>query len=151
VDGSEVPFWQRKTLAEMTKAEWESLCDGCGRCCLLKVEDEDTGDVYLTRLACHLLNLGTCRCGNYVKRREIVDDCVSLEPDMVAKLSWLPASCAYRRLEAGRGLAWWHPLVSGDPDSVHRAGISVRSFARSEKGVSAASIARYVIDDFDEE
>ena len=151
VDDNERPFWQRKTLAEMTKAEWESLCDGCGRCCLIKVEDEDTADVYLTRLSCHMLDLSSCRCSNYAGRQQIVTDCVAIDAATVAKLTWLPATCAYRRVGEGRGLAWWHPLVSGDPATVHQAGVSVRSFARSEQGIAPEAIARYIIEDFDED
>jgi uncharacterized cysteine cluster protein YcgN (CxxCxxCC family) len=122
----EVPFWRRKSLAEMTSAEWESLCDGCGRCCLNKLEDEDTGRVYYTDVGCRLLDGTTCRCKDYEHRSDEVEDCVQLSPDNVATLKWLPPSCAYRLLAHGRDLYWWHPLVSGDPDSVHVAGVSVR-------------------------
>ena len=122
----EVPFWRRKSLAELTSAEWESLCDGCGRCCLNKLEDEDTGRVYYTDVGCRLLDGTTCRCKDYEHRSDEVEDCVQLSPDNVATLKWLPPSCAYRLLAHGRDLYWWHPLVSGDPDSVHAAGVSVR-------------------------
>lgn len=123
---SEVPFWRRKTLAEMTPAEWESVCDGCGRCCLNKLEDEDTGDIYYTDVRCRLLDAKTCRCTNYRKRREIVKDCIALTADNVGDIRWLPPTCGYRLLARGRDLYWWHPLVSGDPETVHAAGISVR-------------------------
>jgi uncharacterized cysteine cluster protein YcgN (CxxCxxCC family) len=122
----EVPFWRRKSLANMTGAEWESLCDGCGRCCLNKLEDQDTGRIYYTDVGCRLLDGTTCRCKDYDNRSEVVDDCVRLSPDNVAELKWLPPSCAYRLVANGRELYWWHPLVSGDPDSVHAAGMSVR-------------------------
>ena len=116
----------------MTAAEWESLCDGCGRCCLNKLEDIDTGEIAWTDIACRLLDGETCRCKNYKNRRRLVPDCVKLTPESVADLSWLPPTCAYRLVEEGRGLYWWHPLLSGDPESVHDAGISVRGRTVSE-------------------
>jgi uncharacterized protein len=122
----EVPFWRRKTLAEMTAKEWESLCDGCGRCCLNKLEEEDTGRVYYTDVGCRLLDGTTCRCRDYKNRSKKVEDCVRLTPDNVSTIKWLPPSCAYRLLAHGRDLYWWHPLISGDAESVHTAGISVR-------------------------
>ena len=120
------PFWQRKTLHEMTDAEWESLCDGCGRCCLNKLEDEDTGRIYYTNVGCRLLDEEACRCRDYDNRSAQVSDCVRLTADNVDKLNWLPPTCAYRLVADGRDLYWWHPLVSGDADTVHAAGISVR-------------------------
>lgn len=141
----QAPFWETKRLHEMTQAEWESLCDGCGQCCLIKVEEEVTGDIYLTRLACHLLDTRTCRCRDYANRRARVPDCVTIDAASVCDIEWLPRSCAYRRLAEGRGLEWWHPLVVGDPETVHRAGVSVRGWSRSEKGVRPAAIARYII------
>jgi uncharacterized cysteine cluster protein YcgN (CxxCxxCC family) len=129
----DLPFWKRKRLAEMTPEEWESLCDGCGRCCLLKLEDEDTQEILYTRLACKLLDIGTCRCGSYETRHQKVPDCVRLTPESAGTLEWLPPSCAYRLVANGEDLAWWHPLVSGNAETVHEAGISVRDFAVSEK------------------
>lgn len=126
------PFWETKALHEMTPAEWESLCDGCGLCCLIRYEDEDTGEITPTRVACRLLDLGTCRCSNYTRRRAHVPDCIQLTPANVKRLPWMPLSCAYRRLAEGRGLADWHPLLSGDPESVHRAGVSIRGEVISE-------------------
>lgn len=120
------PFWRAKPLEEMTSEEWESLCDGCARCCLVKLEDEDTGEIHYTDVACTLLDAGACRCRDYPKRQAKVADCVRLTPKTVRSLSWLPATCAYRLLAEGRDLYWWHPLVSGDPETVHAAGISVR-------------------------
>ena len=127
------PFWKTKRLDEMTREEWESLCDGCGRCCLHKLRHDDTGALSFTNVACRLLDLTTCRCGDYVHRRRRVPDCVNLTPQVVAGIDWLPPSCAYRRLNEGRDLAWWHPLVSGDPETVHRAGISVQGRAVGER------------------
>lgn len=142
------PFWKTKTLEEMSKQEWESLCDGCGRCCLVKLEDEDE-EIHLTRLSCRLLNVKSCRCTKYPQRFEHMSDCVDLTLDKIGKIKWLPQSCAYRRLQEGRDLAWWHPLVSGDPQTVHEAGISVRSFAMSEARVKEENYLRYIIDDFE--
>jgi uncharacterized cysteine cluster protein YcgN (CxxCxxCC family) len=120
-----LPFW-KKPLTALTRAEWEQLCDGCGRCCLVKLEDEDTGAIHYTDVACRLLEAGTCRCRNYGRRRERVPDCVKLTPQNLKAIPWLPPTCAYRLRAEGRDLAWWHPLISGDPESVHRAGVSVR-------------------------
>jgi uncharacterized cysteine cluster protein YcgN (CxxCxxCC family) len=131
----ELPFWKQKTLHEMTLAEWESLCDGCGRCCLIKLEDEDTAEIVHTRVACRLLNIRTCRCRDYGNRHVKVEDCVSLTPDKARDLEWLPETCAYRLVARGEDLEWWHPLVSGSADTVHEAGISVREFAISERRV----------------
>ncbi len=116
------PFWKQKTLEEMTREEWESLCDGCGRCCLIKLEDEDTSEIVYTRAACKLLNLHTCRCKDYANRFAKVPDCVNLTPEAARTLEWLPETCAYRLVANGEDLAWWHPLVSGDPETVHDAG-----------------------------
>jgi len=127
------PFWKTKSLEAMTRSEWESLCDGCGRCCLHKLRHEDDGALSFTNVACHLLNTDTCRCNNYAQRQRYVPDCVQLTPATVREVDWLPPSCAYRRLAEGKDLAWWHPLVSGDPATVHRAGISVRGRAVSER------------------
>lgn len=146
--GEPKSFWETKALEDMTASEWESLCDGCGRCCLNKLEDEDTGEIVLTRLSCALLDIGQCRCSDYLNRFEKMPDCINLTPEKVRTLKWLPATCGYRRVKEGRGLAWWHPLVSGDPETVHQAGISVRGLARSEKGVREDNFARYIISDF---
>lgn len=120
------PFWKMKSLWEMTDAEWESLCDGCGKCCLAKLEDEDTGDICWTSVGCRLFDAGRCRCTDYDNRLSRVADCVRLTPDNVGSISWLPSTCAYRRLAEGSDLPDWHPLVSRDENSVHTAGISVK-------------------------
>jgi hypothetical protein len=142
----EAPFWKRKRLDEMTPAEWESLCDGCGKCCLMKLEYENTGEIDWTNVACRLLDHGSCRCKAYKLRQVLVDDCVSLTPDNVDRITWLPATCAYRLLREGRDLYWWHPLVSGDPDSVHAAGVSVRGriIAEEDAGELEDHIVRWV-------
>lgn len=122
---SATPFWREKPLEAMTDAEWESLCDGCGRCCLNKVIDADTDEVHYTNIRCRLLDANTCRCTNYPQRRQHVPTCEKITPEAARNYAWLPPSCAYRRLAEGRGLAWWHPLVSGDPQTVIDAGVSV--------------------------
>lgn len=128
-----LPFWKRKSLLEMTVQEWESLCDGCGQCCLHKLEDEDTGQIAITNVACRLMDLNSCRCTRYAERNRLVPDCVVLTKQNVGRLHWMPGTCAYRLLSEGQDLAWWHPLVSGDPETVHQAKISVRSRAISER------------------
>lgn len=119
-------FWKKKSLSELTPQEWESLCDGCGKCCLAKLEDEDTGEIHWTSVACRLFDAGTCRCSNYANRLATVPDCVQLTPDNVTRLAWLPSTCAYKLVAEGKELYPWHPLVSGRAETVHEAGISVR-------------------------
>ncbi len=129
------PFWKRKSLDEMSPAEWESLCDGCAKCCLGKVDDPAGTGLVTTAVACRLLDIEACRCTSYGDRHRFVPDCVRLTPAKVRKLAWLPATCAYRLLAEGGDLPGWHPLISGEPESVHAAGQSVRGRAISERGV----------------
>ncbi|MDO4687559.1 MAG: YcgN family cysteine cluster protein [Plesiomonas sp.] len=123
---TEQALWQTKTLDEMTDAEWEALCDGCGQCCLHKLIDADTDELYYTNVACDQLDLHTCQCRNYATRFELEPDCIKLTRENMNTFEWLPATCAYRLLDEGKGLPAWHPLVSGTPESMHDAGISVR-------------------------
>jgi uncharacterized protein len=140
------PFWQRKTLEELSPGEWESLCDGCGRCCLVKLEDDDSGEISFTDIGCKLFNARSCRCADYAHRRRKVRDCIKLTPAIVRALGWLPPTCAYRLIAEGRDLAWWHPLVSGSETSVHEAGVSVRGrVAASEKQLQPADYPRHIV------
>ena len=139
------PFWERP-LADLTDEQWEALCDGCGRCCLVKLEDEDTGDIHFTSVACRLLDAGTCRCGDYANRQRAVPDCVRLTRENVSELAWLPRTCAYRLRAQGRPLPDWHPLLTEDPESVVRAGISVRNrIAAEETEVELDDLPDYIV------
>lgn len=139
-------FWEHKTLDELTSEEWESLCDGCGRCCLKKLEDPESGAVAYTDVACRLLDRNRCRCRRYSERRTFVPDCLTLDANERSTFDWLPTTCAYRKLAAGEALEWWHPLVSGDPDTVHRAGISVRGRTFAERDVAPDELDTRIID-----
>ena len=139
------PFWKEKSLREMTREEWESLCDGCARCCLHKLEDVDTSEVFYTAVACRYLDEPNCRCTEYERRNELVPDCLWLTPASAETFKWLPATCAYRVIAEGRDLAWWHPLVSGDPETVHRAGISVRGKVIDERHVHPEDYEEQII------
>lgn len=140
------PFWRAKGLNEMSPQEWEALCDGCARCCLLKLEDEESGDVAYTDIACRLLDRGACRCTRYGQRRALVPDCVVLTPEDLPRIArWMPPTCAYRLLWEGKDLYWWHPLVSGDPETVHAAGVSVRGWAVCERDVPEEEEQDHVI------
>ena len=140
-----VPFWE-KPLESLDRGQWEALCDGCGRCCLIKLENEETGDIFTSDVHCKLLEPISCMCSDYEHRQAKVPDCIKLDPENVKSISWIPPSCAYRRIAEGKGLAWWHPLVSGDRDTVHLAGISARHRTRSEEGISPEQLDDYVID-----
>jgi uncharacterized protein len=138
-------FWYQKSLQEMTQEEFEAVCDGCGKCCLHKLEDEDTGDVFYTKVACRFLDHNTCRCQSYETREQKVPGCVVLTPATVAETYWLPETCAYRLLDEGLPLFDWHPLVSGDPDSVHKAAMSVANKVIAEENVDTDDLEDYVI------
>lgn len=138
-------FWETKKLEEMSLQEWEALCDGCGLCCLQKLEDEDDKSVYYTRIACKLLDLQTCRCKHYIDRKIYVPDCITLSVKDVANFRWLPATCAYRRLAAGDKLPDWHPLLTGDPDSTLASGISMAGKMLSENEVPDHDWENYLI------
>ncbi len=135
-------FWKRKSLTEMSGDEWESLCDGCALCCLQKLEDEDTGEVYFTDVACRLLDTDTCRCIDYGLRAQLVSDCLLLSADKPEAFRWLPETCAYRRLSEGYDLPDWHPLITGNPDSSHEAGISAMGKCQSETVSSQHTVLR---------
>lgn len=139
-------YWKRKSLQEMTAQEWEGLCDGCARCCMHKVEDEETGEIFYTDLACRLLDLDTCRCTDYANRVKQVSECLVLTADKPDMFSWLPATCAYRRLANGQDLLDWHPLISGNAESVHEAGISVKGKAISENETKLFTVMQKLSD-----
>ena len=143
---TELPFWKRKTLAQMNQQEWESLCDSCGMCCVNKLEYEGTGELAQTDTSCKLLDPATARCKDYKNRKKIVPECIQLTPKVVAKMNWLPRTCAYRLVHTGQDLYWWHPLISGDPETVHQAGVSARGRVVSEELVD--DLADRVVDWF---
>ncbi len=143
---SKRPFWRTKTLDEMSVQEWESLCDGCARCCLLKLENEETDEVFYTDVVCHLLEAGECRCGDYENRKTRVPTCVVLTPDNLQAIRWMPTTCAYRLVAEGKDLEPWHPLVSKRRSSVHEAGVSVRHRVISEAEVEEDDLESHIID-----
>ena len=138
------PFWKTVPLERMSAEQWESLCDGCGRCCLHKLRDEDTEELAFTNVSCRLLDTQSCRCSRYETRRDWVPDCVSLTPAALAEIDWLPPTCGYRLVAEGRDLAWWHPLVSGSAETVHKAKVSVRGRALNER--QAGLLEDHVVD-----
>ncbi len=140
------PFWEVKTLREMTSEEWESLCDRCGRCCLAKIEDEDTGEFFYTNVACELFDIESCTCTDYEKRGNRIHDCRQLTPENIDETDWLPETCAYRRLNEGKTLDWWHPLISGDPGTVRQAGMLVSGKVVSEAHIHPDQLNEHIID-----
>jgi len=146
----EKDFWKKKTLAEMTIEEWEALCDGCGICCMYKIEDEETGEINLTSVACRFLDLDTVTCQLYDSRFSAMPTCIKLTPSKVEHLEWLPDTCAYRLILQGKPLPDWHPLVSGDPGSVHRAGLSVKGRILRESDVNLDDLEDYIVEGFEE-
>lgn len=147
-DGLRPRFWERVPLKNLAPKEWEALCDGCGKCCLNKLEDEETGEVVFTRVACRLLDDETCRCAHYEVRKQIVPECVVLTPRNIGEIAYfMPATCAYRLLYEGKPLYDWHPLISGDPESVHEAGMSVRGWTVPEFDVPVEDWEDYLIDE----
>ena len=141
---NDLPFWKRKKLTEMTDNEWESLCDNCGKCCLNKLEDEDTGEIMFTSVVCNLIDMKTCRCTRYQERTRLVPGCIAIKSEPIVQYDWLPSTCAYRILAEGKDLPSWHPLVSGTSKSVHDAGVSVRSYAITER--DADDLVHHVIE-----
>jgi uncharacterized cysteine cluster protein YcgN (CxxCxxCC family) len=138
-------WWHDKSLAELSSREWEALCDGCARCCLHKLEDEDTGEVFYTGVRCRYLDEETCRCTDYPRRSVLVPHCIHLEQESVASLEWLPPTCAYRLRAHGEPLPQWHPLVTGDVASVHRAGISIRGRVVSDEYVHPDGYDEHIV------
>ena len=137
-------FWKNKTLRQMSSSEWEALCDGCGKCCLVKLIDDLTDDLHYTTVTCKLLDCESCQCGDYENRKSLVEDCVILSPRLIEELHWMPSTCAYRLIYEGKDLYWWHPLVSGSPNTVHEAGISVRGRVISEREVKDSELPKYI-------
>ncbi|MEH6616752.1 MAG: YcgN family cysteine cluster protein [Porticoccus sp.] len=139
------PSWVSKPFAEMSQAEWEMLCDGCAKCCLHKLEDQDTGEIFYTEVACELLDDHSCQCRDYDHRFSKVIDCLKLTPENLPEQGWLPSTCAYRLLLNGEPLPHWHPLVSGDSQSVHKEGMSVRGQVLTEKSVHEDDLEDHII------
>ncbi len=140
------PYWRRKTPAQMTPQEWESLCDGCGKCCLVKLEDEDTGKIHYTDVACALLDIGACQCKDYGNRQKRVSDCVTLTPENIDHVKhWMPSSCAYRLLADGKPLPAWHHLECGDRQAVHHAQKSVRGRCVTEMGIEIDDLPARIV------
>ncbi|GGX53869.1 UPF0260 protein [Tateyamaria omphalii] len=147
-DGLASRFWERKPISKLSRKEWEALCDGCGKCCLNKLEDEESGEVALTRVACRLLDDDTCRCAHYETRHQFVPDCIVLKPENIEEhLYWIPQTCAYRLVYEGKPLFDWHPLISGRAETVHAAGVSMQGRTFSEFDVADDDWEEHIIDE----
>jgi uncharacterized cysteine cluster protein YcgN (CxxCxxCC family) len=147
-DGLRDRFWEKVPLKNLAPKEWEALCDGCGKCCLNKLEDDDTNEIAFTRVACRLLDGDTCRCFHYEIRHQFVPDCVTLTPDNIEKIAyWMPTTCAYRLLHEGQKLYDWHPLISGTPDTVHEAGVSVQGWTVPEQEIDEEDWEDHIIEE----
>jgi len=139
------PFWKIKKLHELNQAEWEALCDGCAKCCVHKLENEDTGDIYYTCVACRMLDINTCRCMNYENRHELVPDCAVLSVDQPEHFKWMPKTCAYRLMYEDKPLPDWHPLITGNLDSVHEHSASARKKLVPEFLADEENLEKYIV------
>jgi len=142
---TKAPFWKTKSMEQMSEAEWESLCDGCGKCCCIRMEDEDTADIYVTNVVCKLFNSATCRCGDYANRTVRVPDCVQVKPENAGQLKWMPRTCAYRLIAEGKDLPDYHHLVSGDKNTIHEQGMSVQDAVISEIAVHEDDLPSFIV------
>lgn len=145
------PFWKTKSLNELSEKEWESLCDGCGKCCLFRLVDEETDQLFTTDIICKLFDEESCRCSSYLNRTELVPTCLKLDAELVKELDWMPYTCAYRLLAEGLDLPWWHPLVCGDPNMIHTVGVSVRGKVEFENETNMEELEEHVVDWFDQD
>ena len=143
---SKLPFWEEKPLDKLSQSEWESLCDGCAKCCTISLEDIDSGELVSTCIACKCLDLDSCRCNSYQQRSELVPDCIILTPNNLGDYAWMPQTCAYRLLNEGKQLADWHPLISGNANSVHTTGHSVKGTLVSEYDVHPDELVNFVLE-----
>jgi uncharacterized cysteine cluster protein YcgN (CxxCxxCC family) len=138
-------FWEEKTLSQMSQSEWESLCDGCGKCCLNKIINDETEELHFTNVACHLLHTKSCQCKKYTQRFKLVKDCVKVSLEDIDQFNWLPASCAYRCLVEDKPLPEWHPLITGSQSAMHKGGFSVRGKAISEHSIHPDDLEDYIV------
>ena len=145
LDDQSQAFWKQKALGDMSQSEWESLCDGCAKCCLVKLQDEDTDKVAYTNVVCKYSDFDTCQCTEYQRRNELVPHCVWLKPEMVDEFFWLPSTCTYRLVAEGKNLPQWHPLISGDTESVHISGNSIKDKVYSENHIHPDEVEEYII------